>query len=145
MIQEDTTVVHFVLGFAFNHDKTKLLLIKKNRPQWQAGLYNGIGGKIESFDQSPVAAMVREFKEECGLDTTCQQWIEYTIVDNCFFHMTCFTTVLDDFEHYQSITDEIVYSVGLSDLIKNNFNNCISNLPHLIDQAIISSFPILNT
>ncbi|GAF85272.1 unnamed protein product, partial [marine sediment metagenome] len=33
---------------------------------WQAGLLNGIGGKIEE-GESPHSAMVREFEEEAGV------------------------------------------------------------------------------
>ena len=29
---------NYVVGFAFNKEKTKLLLIKKTKPEWQAGL-----------------------------------------------------------------------------------------------------------
>lgn len=136
MTQEDNNIVHFVLGFAFNKEKTKLLLIKKNRPQWQAGLYNGIGGKIEVFDQSPVYAMVREFKEECNLETQVDQWQQFTVINNCFFHMTCFFAVLDNIEQYQSITDEIVYCVSINELLTSNFENCISNLPELIKDCL---------
>ncbi len=37
----------YVLGFAFDEDYEWVALIKKNRPQWQAGKLNGVGGKIE--------------------------------------------------------------------------------------------------
>ena len=43
-----------------------VVLTHKNRPAWQAGKLNGVGGKIELLE-SPVAAMVREF--ELGLAT----------------------------------------------------------------------------
>lgn len=57
--------VRYVLGFVFNHDASKVLLIQKNRPAWQAGKFNGLGGKIEG-QESPLLAMVREFREETG-------------------------------------------------------------------------------
>ena len=28
-------------------DNEEILLLKKNNPDWQKGLYNGIGGKVE--------------------------------------------------------------------------------------------------
>lgn len=55
----------YVLGFMFNEAKTHVLLVKKNRPAWQAGLLNGIGSKIEPGEQ-PLEAMEREFQEETG-------------------------------------------------------------------------------
>ena len=49
---------NYVLGFAFNKNFREVLLILKNKPQWQKGLYNGIGGKIEE-GELPIEAMVR--------------------------------------------------------------------------------------
>lgn len=57
----------FVVGFIFSKDKQQTLLIKKNRPNWQVGKYNGVGGKVEE-GELPIAAMQRECIEECGLD-----------------------------------------------------------------------------
>ncbi len=54
----------YVVGFLRENDK--ILLIKKNRPAWQAGKLNGIGGHIE-VGETPNEAMVREFAEEAGL------------------------------------------------------------------------------
>ena len=57
----------YVLGFAFTTDG-RVALIQKKRPAWQAGRLNGIGGKVEGTEHS-AAAMVREFREETGVDT----------------------------------------------------------------------------
>lgn len=59
----------YVLGFAFSRDKKDIVLIDKLRPAWQKGKLNGIGGKVEPEDLSPLHAMIREFKEETGVDT----------------------------------------------------------------------------
>ena len=56
----------FVVGFAFNFNASSILLIKKERPTWQKGLLNGVGGKIEA-GENPMEAMNRECKEETGL------------------------------------------------------------------------------
>lgn len=55
---------HYVLGLVFNKLKNKILLVEKNRPKWQAGRCNGIGGKIKDSDDSPLKAMERESIEE---------------------------------------------------------------------------------
>lgn len=54
----------YTLTFAF-HDKY-VLLIRKAKPDWQAGLLNGIGGKVE-FGEGILQATRREFYEETGL------------------------------------------------------------------------------
>ncbi len=56
----------YVAGFMFSPDFDKIVLVEKNKPAWQAGLWNGVGGKIEC-GESPKEAMVREFYEETGL------------------------------------------------------------------------------
>ena len=55
----------YVVGIVYN--KENVLLISKKRPTWQAGMLNGIGGKIEP-GENPLQAMIRECKEECNLD-----------------------------------------------------------------------------
>ena len=64
----------YVLGFAFDQKYSRVLLINKNKPGWQAGLKNGVGGKIETYDPTVAHAMVREFEEETSIETETYQW-----------------------------------------------------------------------
>ena len=63
------TVTHYVCGLLFTDSLESVVLIRKNRPAWQAGKLNGIGGKVEP-GESPQQAMVREFREEAGANAT---------------------------------------------------------------------------
>ena len=45
---------------------TQCLFISKQRPKWQAGRLNGVGGKVED-NEAPIETMKRECFEECGL------------------------------------------------------------------------------
>lgn len=63
----DTPIIGYVVGFLFDQELQRVALIRKNKPRWQAGLLNGIGGKIEITDDNPHDAMFREFKEEAEL------------------------------------------------------------------------------
>ena len=36
----------YVCGLLFSVDRTRVLLIRKRRPAWQAGRLNGVGGKV---------------------------------------------------------------------------------------------------
>lgn len=56
----------YVVGFLFNRTMSHVVLIKKNKPKWQAGLLNGVGGKVEA-GESALQAMIREFHEEAGM------------------------------------------------------------------------------
>lgn len=57
----------YCLGFIFNEDYSEVIVIEKLRPEWQKGKLNGIGGKVEE-GESAYTAMIRECKEETGLD-----------------------------------------------------------------------------
>lgn len=57
----------YVAGFLMNaEDSGSTVLVSKLQPEWQRGLLNGVGGKIEEGEH-PYQAMVREFQEETGL------------------------------------------------------------------------------
>ena len=56
-----------VVGFLFRNDFKEVALIQKQKPDWQKGKLNGIGGKIEPGEK-PIQAMRREFKEEAGAE-----------------------------------------------------------------------------
>jgi len=58
---------HAVVVFIFDAKHDKVLLIKKARPEWQKGLYNGVGGRAK-FGESSEEAAIREVKEETGFD-----------------------------------------------------------------------------
>lgn len=60
------SVQEYVCGFLFDPERTRVLLIRKRRPAWQAGKLNGVGGKIEP-GETAIDAMRREFTEETGL------------------------------------------------------------------------------
>ncbi len=57
----------YVLTFAFDKRLESVWLIEKQKPEWQKGCLNGIGGKIEE-GESPMEAAIRELKEESGLE-----------------------------------------------------------------------------
>ena len=64
----------YTVGFIFNQALDKVLLIQKNRPEWQKGKLNGVGGKIEPNEES-ADCMVREVFEETGLETQKKDWV----------------------------------------------------------------------
>ena len=49
------------------NSKDNVLLVLKDKPEWQKGKLNLPGGKVED-DESPLKAAVRELKEETGYD-----------------------------------------------------------------------------
>jgi 8-oxo-dGTP diphosphatase len=73
-----STMQGYVCGFLFSPDRSRVLLIRKRRPAWQAGKLNGLGGKIEP-GESPLDAMRREFREEAAAEVP--DWQEVIILN----------------------------------------------------------------
>lgn len=68
-------IYKWVLGFHFNKDFSKVILIKKKRgPSFNIGRWNGIGGKIEE-SETPEEAIEREAREEAAV--TADKWIRF--------------------------------------------------------------------
>lgn len=109
----------YVVGFMINEQRTQVALIQKTKPEWQAGLLNGIGGKIEP-NESAKGAMTREFLEETGVQTYSDEWSpflrahDYTKTYRVyFFKCIAHQRLLDALK---SPTEEIVTIVNISDL-----------------------------
>ena len=78
-------------------DRGLLLLVKRGTDPGK-GLWSLPGGRVES-GESVIAAVVREFKEETGLQGACGSlvgWVEQMGVDHHFVVMDFLVTVLED-------------------------------------------------
>ena len=125
----------YVCGFTFSKDKRNVLLIKKNRPDWQKGLFNGLGGHIEK-NETPSQAMVREFYEEAGYKTYSDSWIQFIkISDPSIFHEweVYFFFTFQEIECCRTMTDEEIKIIPVKDLYKYK---TIQNLKWLIPMAL---------
>jgi len=83
-----------------------VLLIRKNRPEWQAGGLNGVGGHIEG-EETPYEAMVRECTEECGLVLYNWQLLG-TVTDSTNYIVYYFISETSNIIDSKSMTDEKV-------------------------------------
>jgi 8-oxo-dGTP diphosphatase len=127
-------MIDYCLGFAFDRSGN-VALIQKQRPDWMKGKWNGIGGKIESFDTDAAAAMVREFYEETGMQTLDYDWKILTTVTSEFYQMTVFYGVFDKITG-ETKTDEIV-SIWNMELARTNYvyNVFETDCPWLMEMA----------
>ncbi len=122
-------MTEYVAGFLFNKDLTKVLLIEKLKPEWQAGKLNGIGGKIEP-GEAVEEAMAREFKEETGI--AFGQWRAFCrLHDEREWRVWFFTGITVDLSIARQMEAERPVVVDVNDLP----DNIIPNLRWLIHMA----------
>lgn len=109
-----------VVGFVT--DGKRVLLIRKNRPENQFGLYNGVGGKVKN-NELPLNAIIRETKEETNLDI--QNWIKIETFEyptnNVILHLYQAYVSKKFITNYKTMTDEVVRLFKIKNLPKNLF------------------------
>lgn len=128
----------YVLGFAFTPTfEDDVVLIRKLKPEWQAGKLNGVGGSIEE-GETPVEAMKREFFEEAGVSISEERWREFAVMRGADWAVICFETCLRDYEfdHLESKTAEQLTIRPVKELSFDD--DVIENIPVLVAAALIN-------
>lgn len=100
-------------------DNKEILLLKKNNPDWQKGLYNGIGGKVE-LNTTPLETIIKKCQEELGVNIL--NWIELdSEISSSGIEIVYFLTTLNEGEikKLQSQTDERVELFSINNLPTN--------------------------
>lgn len=138
----------YTLGILLFDDMSKVLLIKKNKPAWQAGKFNFPGGSVEP-NESPVNCVAREFVEEAGIGIMKKEWIYIGSIRNVGILKDVSSTVTESKGAYVveiftakynyavhgeawSVTSEEISWHSVNSLPKE----CISNLHWLVPFAI---------
>lgn len=125
-----TTIKKYVCGFLFSPDGKKVVLVRKNKPEWQKGLLNGVGGKVEEFDFGPLAAMQREFEEETTV--YIEDWMLFHTIRGDGWEVDFFRAFEQDIYDVSTPEDgeqiDIYSSLGCP--------GCIPNLYWLIPMAL---------
>lgn len=145
--------IQYVAGFAFgeecihNRDRTgklegRVVLVKKrikvnNGEQISsasAGLYNGVGGHVEDWENGTYEAMIREFKEEAGVDVL--DWRLFCRIEDHIYKGACDFFVVYSNEVLSQVctkTDEIIYTMDLETL---PWEQCLYDVRWLIPLAL---------
>lgn len=123
-----------MVGFLFSKFLDEVALIEKAKPDWQKGLFNGVGGKIEPRE-TPRAAMVREFREETGVETLSDHWkffarLQSSNSDIYFFFARAEWETL--FGHFKTMTAEPVFAIRW----RETGYPLVHNLPWLLRLAV---------
>jgi|SRR5579863_4302276 len=134
----DWEKTQYVLGFLFSPDKRRVILIRKSKPAWQAGMLNGIGGKVE-YNESIVDAMRREWVEETNCDSPLWQHRVTMIGENDGgWQVWVFSAISPSHEWFEQIPrgfelpqEEPVVAVS-RDYFASNIIDAIPNLRWLV-------------
>jgi len=132
--------IESTLGFVFNGDHC--LLIQKNRPDWQKGRLNGIGGKLEPGEYV-IPGVIREIEEETGYPSSllCRlKWNHFTQMyfesSNARMHvLSAEWTGLDFWDYYDPDVDNGGEGTPVIVNINNLPNNCLPILHWLIPMS----------
>lgn len=108
----------YVAGFMFNEQGYAVALVHKNRPEWQAGKLNAIGGHIEE-GETPVNAMQREFYEEAGIMYPACLWKPLVrLYRPGAFEVFFYSAHSDLVLAAKTLTDEVVSLIAVAELGK---------------------------
>lgn len=124
----------YVLGISF--DDTRVAMIRKNRPAWQAGSLNFIGGKMESHE-GIRDAMVREFEEETGYNTEMDDW-KFVGLMSRMNDFTCSIMLNDNvrLDELRTVEDEEIVLVERSRISSDDSLPLISNIRAIYELAV---------
>lgn len=95
----------YVAGFMFDQSLQNVLLVEKQKPDWQKGRWNGIGGKIE-LDETPLQAMQREFLEETSIDYPYWERLCSLSGDGWIVHFFFCVVMYSGLEKAKTVTQE---------------------------------------
>jgi len=120
-----------VCGFLFSPEMDRVVLIRKNRPEWQAGLLNGVGGKVEE-DEFAEQAVAREFAEETGMRV--DHWRAFCLHrDKSHGYEVVYYAAVGAVESARTTTDEEIVVCAVADV---PHLEVIPNLRWLIPMAL---------
>lgn len=126
----------YTLGFAFNEEGNKVVLIEKTKPDFLKGKWNGVGGKVEKIDIAPIDGMIREFWEETGVNIL--DWRNAFFIDNQEnnYQMWVYYTFSDKVYECKTMTEERVQLIDVKHL---DMLNLSLNVQWFIQFALSSS------
>lgn len=107
----------YVAGLLFSEDRSMVALVRKNRPDWQKGKLNAIGGKIEP-DEGPSSAQVREFLEETGVFIPSERWdLKVILEKEGEWRVYFFCAFSDAVFNVSTVEDEQIELHGVCDIM----------------------------
>ena len=127
-------IKHYVVSFLFTPDFKNVWMIEKQKPEWQKGCLNGIGGKVENEETYKEAA-IRELTEESGIfknDISEVGSMSGKNNNGENFKAVIFTGITD--EQLFTTTNENIELIKINEI--KNFNH-IENVPMIVESCLL--------
>lgn len=119
-----------VVGLVFDPSRNFVaMILKKTGPACVVGNWNGIGGKMDP-GESPLAAMVREFKEETGLHLPGAMWTQFATGEADNYDLHFFWAETPDIHDVRTVEKEIVRVWHVDDLMRER--NVMHNMRWMV-------------
>ena len=137
----NNSITRYVLGLMLSPDRKHVVLIRKNRPSFLAGLLNGVGGHIEE-GETPVEAMTREFNEEAGLDVPQSAWTCLGVLTGDTYEVLFYFVLDDRFAEVRTLTDEPVQSyerISLGDDVTADIRNALRRIDSRFEEVAVTA------
>ena len=123
----------YVLALLFSADRSRVVLMHKTRPAWQAGRVNALGGKLLP-DESPADAARREVREEAGVDVA--GWEEFLIWDDPVYRMHALRAFDDRADAARTAEDQEVFLAPVDALPATLIDNLRWLVPLALDRDV---------
>jgi len=115
------------LAFVFTSNYHEVVLIEKQRPAWQKGFWNGLGGKVEP-EETILDCVVREVEEESGIFVPDKHWTQVAILTSPDWQAQVYATTIQKPNH--TLVSETGEKIGWFGI--HRLPNVIDNIHWLI-------------
>jgi 8-oxo-dGTP diphosphatase len=123
----------YVLALLFTPDRTRVVLMHKTRPAWQAGRVNALGGKVLPGEASTAAAQ-REVREEAGVDVP--NWEEFLVWEDAVYRMHALRAFDEAASRARTAEDQEVFLASVDALPPNLIENLRWLVPLALDRDV---------
>ena len=123
----------YVLALLFTPDRSRVVLMHKTRPAWQAGRVNALGGKLHA-GETPADAARREVREEAGVDVAA--WEEFLVWDDPQYRMHALRAVDPAAHEARTAEDQEVFLADVAALPSTLIDNLRWLVPLALDRDV---------
>ena len=133
VLRGNPATTHYALGFIVCGEW--VLLIRKQRPTWQKGRLNGVGGHVEP-GETYLEALIREVKEEVGIETRPEEWRHFATLEGKDYRCLCFVAESERIFQARAMTDEVPGIYYVHNLTEQALPSVRYLVPMALDQDL---------